>query len=107
MNRELEALEEFYTLIENKKYQEAHEQMEDYWREIKKISKERSNPFKGLINGSTAFVLHSWKRKSYQQVWETYLKYCSDVELEDSESQKIFKKCKDLLEARFKELANI
>ncbi len=99
--KETEVLKEFLDLVENGKYFQAHEQLEHYWKEVKKISKERSLPFRGLINGATAFALYELGRESYKSVWQAYLKYCKDVTLENKDSNALFVQCKELMEKRY------
>jgi hypothetical protein len=72
------AIDRFIFAVENGYYAEAHELLEDDWRDLKKSGfLKESQVLKGLINGATALALFYKKKKvdGYKKVWKVFLKY--------------------------------
>ncbi len=91
-------LELFIDDIENDRFVEAHEIMEEYWREAKKLDHPLKNLCKGLINGATAFELVKRdKMKGAFQLWSTYEKYLP-IMVEGIENYELFYKADKLLQ---------
>jgi predicted metal-dependent hydrolase len=90
-------LELFIDDIENDRFVEAHEIMEEYWREIRKSDHPLKNLCKGFINGATAFELVKRdKMKGAFQLWATYEKYLP-IMVEGIENYELFYKADKLL----------
>lgn len=81
------SIDRFIFALENSMFVEAHELLEDDWREYKKIFKETNNEsykikakaVQGLINGATALALYFDKNRpeSYKKIWIVFEKYKS------------------------------
>jgi len=96
----------FIHLVENKKYVEAHEVLEDDWKFLKKQERKKEAKYlQALINGATALALFYIKKREEpgQRVWEVYLrnKYLFD-ELDLYEKEK-FLYVQNLLEQRYEQ----
>ncbi len=94
------AIKRFIFALEQNLFIEAHELLEDDWKNYKKKGeKEKAKALQGLINGATALALFYIKNRpeGYKKVWLVFEKYkplLDKVELEDIKS---FHKAKDLL----------
>ncbi len=66
--------EKFTELINNEKFFEAHEVLEEYWQKIRKTDNPYKNAYRGFINAAVAMELKK-RGKNYKKVWETYEKY--------------------------------
>jgi predicted metal-dependent hydrolase len=96
-------LEEFIEDIENDKFVEAHEIMEEYWRSIKKTEHPLKNLCKGLINGATAFeLIKREKLKGAFTLWATYEKYLPILQ-KDIENYELFVKADEILQKLYSE----
>lgn len=79
------SIERFIFALENRMFVEAHELLEEDWREYKKIYKEtnddsyrvKAKAVQGLINGATALALYFDKKRphSYEKIWAVFEKY--------------------------------
>ena len=83
-------IDEFISLILNKQFVEAHEVLEDDWKELKKAGEKDNAKFiQGLINGTTAIALfYKGRESAFLKVWATFQKYkplIDTVELDDKE----------------------
>ena len=67
--------EKFKILINEEKFFEAHEVLEEYWQRIRKTNNPYKNVFRGFINAAVALELKKRGRKNYKKVWMTYEKY--------------------------------
>lgn len=100
-------LNDFRQMIHNHEFAEAHEVLEDRWREWKNNSntKEESYILKGLINGATSLALNKLGRaNASKQVWNTFLKYSSLIDQIESPHTKQYKECQHLLHTKYQEL---
>ena len=70
----LKILKIFKQLIENEKFFEAHEVLEEYWHTIRKTDNPYKNVYKGFINAAVAMELQK-RGKNYKKVWGNYEKY--------------------------------
>jgi predicted metal-dependent hydrolase len=96
----------FIKLVEEADYVEAHEVMEDNWRDLKKQGRKAEAKYlQALINGATALALFYIKKRPEpgERVWQVYLrnKYLFD-ELELFEKEKYFY-VQTLLEERYEQ----
>jgi predicted metal-dependent hydrolase len=96
----------FIKLVEEADYVEAHEVMEDDWRDLKKQGRKAEAKYlQALINGATALALFYIKKRPEpgERVWQVYLrnKYLFD-ELELFEKEKYFY-VQTLLEERYEQ----
>ncbi len=70
------ALEIFIDDIENDRFVEAHEHLEEYWKTIRKSDHPLKNLCKGFINGATAFeLIKRGNTDGAKRLWQTYEKY--------------------------------
>ncbi len=91
-------LELFINDIENDRFYEAHEILEEYWREARKVDHPLKNLCKGFINGATAFeLIKRDKIKGAVQLWGTYEKYLP-IMAEGIENYELFYKADKLLQ---------
>jgi predicted metal-dependent hydrolase len=101
------ALEIFIDDIENDRFVEAHEDLEGYWKSIRKTDHPLKNLCKGFINGATAFELV--KRGNIDganRLWQTYEKYLP-IMVDGIENYELFKKADKILqELKLKSLSN-
>lgn len=96
-------IEEFLTLLVEDEFVEAHEVLEDLWREWKNTPIKRDESFilKGLINGATALALEKLKREeASKQVWATFLKYEPLIETITSQYTPLYKEAQKLLHVK-------
>lgn len=71
-------LEIFIENLNNERFAEAHEVMEQQWKEYKKQAHPLTKLLKGYINGATAFELvRRDKMEGAIRLWEVYEKYLS------------------------------
>ena len=69
-------VEEFLLCLEEQRYYDAHEALEDVWFPLRFTESNEVKLIKGFINASVSFELH--KRGRFAQskrVWRNYLKY--------------------------------
>ncbi|PLY11181.1 MAG: DUF309 domain-containing protein [Arcobacter sp.] len=80
------SIEEFISALEEERFVEAHELLEDEWRYYKKIEeKSKAKAIQGLINGATALALFRKNRhEAYEKVWKVFKKYNHLLEKLDS-----------------------
>ncbi len=101
------SIDRFIFAVENGMYVQAHELLEDDWREYKKIWKDtqdeeyrkKAKAVQGLINGATALALFFIKKRphSYKKIWEVFEKYKALLDcIELNEKQKYYE-ARDLL----------
>lgn len=93
------SIERFIFAVENRMFVQAHELLEDDWREYKNIYKQtneeiywiKAKAVQGLINGATALALYFDKKRphSYEKIWKVFEKY--DPLLEKSELKNLDK----------------
>ena len=67
--------EKFKILIEEEKFYEAHEVLEEYWHTIRKTNNPFKDVYRGFINAAVAMELKKRGRDNYKKVWKTYEKY--------------------------------
>jgi hypothetical protein len=92
-----EALKRLIADIKADDFYAAHENLEHYWREIKKRDHPLKNLIKGYINGATAFeLIKRGKIDAAKRVWATYEKYLPLLK-EDMECYELFKEADTLL----------
>jgi formyltetrahydrofolate synthetase len=96
----MKELNKFLDMVTNNEFVEAHEVLEDRWREWKNNPSQREESFilKGLINGTTALALKVMKKDApANQVWKTYKKYEPLIEKINSIHTPMYKKAQQLL----------
>jgi hypothetical protein len=98
-------IKKFIKLIEDEKFEEAHEALEEDWLKFKKQGlKERALFLKGLINGATSIALIIRKRSQRAKTitWDAFLKYKDLVEIEEESQKSIFFEAINILETKHK-----
>lgn len=100
------SIEHFILAIEEEKFVEAHELLEEEWKFYKKIGeKSKAKAIQGLINGATALALYKKNRfEAYTKVWEVYKKYKSLLEKLDKNDK--YYEASNLLEFKKKLITN-
>ncbi len=79
-------VKEFKTLIEEGRFYEAHEVLEEFWFPNRHSKNPFYNTLKGFINASVSFELYKKGRVNQsKQVWNNYLKLVQIDELEDTD----------------------
>ncbi|RUM66961.1 MAG: hypothetical protein DSZ05_03480 [Sulfurospirillum sp.] len=92
-----ETLNIFIKDLEERRFYDAHEDMEAYWHTIRKTDHPLKNLCKGFINGATAFELIRLERyDAAGRVWKTYEKYLLLLD-EDIEAYPLFMKAYNIL----------
>ncbi len=96
------AIDNLIQNIKDEKFYEAHEELEHFWKELKKQDHPLKNLVKGYINGATAFELvKRGKMDAARRVWATYEKYLvlidKDIECYDEfvEADKLLQELKN------------
>jgi hypothetical protein len=85
--------------IENRKFYEAHEDLETYWHTIRKTDEPLRNLIKGFINGATAFELvRRGKVDAGHRVWNAHVKWRGRLMHEGIENYVLFVKADVMLE---------
>lgn len=104
----MSAINYFIDAVQKHHFVEAHEILEDDWKELKKAGKkDQANILKGLINGTTAIALFvKGKNEPCLKVWSTFEKYKILLETTDIEDKDKFIFAKELLEEKFEEVTN-
>jgi len=95
-------IEEFKTLINENKFYEAHEALEEIWFPIRKKKNDCSQVLKGFING--AVCLELFKREKLEQsknVHKNYLKYVVKERIDNTENKSYFYELKDFMDKKF------
>jgi hypothetical protein len=71
-----EACEAFVCSIEEERYYDAHEDLEELWHPRRFEDDDEVRLWKGFINAAVCFELIKRNRKeASQRAWQTYLKY--------------------------------
>jgi len=69
-------IEEFLLCLEEQRYYDAHEALEDVWFPRRFEQEEELKLIKGFINASVSFELYKRGRvEQSKKVWKNYLKY--------------------------------
>ncbi|MEA3370590.1 MAG: DUF309 domain-containing protein [Campylobacterota bacterium] len=69
-------LDEFLLCLDEKRYYDAHEALEEIWYPRRFEKNDEMNLLKGFINASVSFELVKRNREeSSKKVWKNYLKY--------------------------------
>lgn len=100
------SIEQFIIAIEEEKFVEAHELLEEEWRHYKKIEqKDKAKAVQGLINGATALALYRKNRlEAYERVWKVFEKYKNLLEKLDCNEK--YYEASRLLEFKKKSITN-
>ncbi len=92
-------LEVFIQHLKNERFAEAHEEMEQQWKQYKKQAHPLTKLLKGYINGATAFELvRREKMEGARRLWEVYEKYLPLLQ-EGIEEYALFTEADRLLQA--------
>ena len=94
------AIDRFIFAVENGYYAEAHELLEDDWRDYKRDGQlDKARVLKGLINGATALALFHQKNKphGFKKVWPVFNKYIHLLDNVDFENKDKYFYIKDFL----------
>lgn len=100
----MKQIEEFKHLIEQQKFYEAHEVLEEIWFPIRKKKSDCSSVLKGFINGAVSLELN--KREKLQpskNVYQTYMKYTSNSRIEQTQYKDKFQSLKKFMDKKFQE----
>ena len=98
------ALIQLMVNLENRKFYEAHEDLEQYWHTIRKTDEPLRNLIKGFINGATAFELvRRGKPDAGHRVWKAHVKWRGRLMVEGIENYDLFVKADVMLEELHRE----
>lgn len=103
----MKIIDRFIEAVRDERFVEAHEILEESWKELKKIDKTEANLQKGLINGATAIALYlKGKTEPSKRVWETFEKYRDLLELnfQDSDKYRVAQKVLDEKHEKYNKL---
>lgn len=93
------AFKEFIQLIEDEKFYEAHEVLEEIWYPSRKQKDPDTLLLKAFINASVSFELQKRGKSSQaKRVWKNYEKYIDNIHICSEENFYHFKKIKAFLE---------
>lgn len=90
----------FILAVKENRFIEAHELLEEEWREYKKSGEiEKAKAIQGLINGATALALYFIKNRpeAYKKVWLVFEKYKPLLDKVDFENMQNYLQARDLL----------
>ena len=70
-------IDKYVELIKKGNYFDAHEVLENVWRDLRKTDNDIQWAYKGLINAAVALELKKRQRPEYvyKKVWENFEKY--------------------------------
>ncbi|XPV69908.1 MAG: hypothetical protein ACNI25_04865 [Halarcobacter sp.] len=101
------SIDRFIYAVEKGMYVEAHELLEEDWREYKTIWKKtnqeeyrlKAKAVQGLINGATALALYFIKKRpeSYKKIWNVFEKYKSLLDCIEIDNIQKYYEARDLL----------
>ncbi|WP_428026741.1 DUF309 domain-containing protein [Arcobacter sp.] len=99
------SIEQFIIAIKEERFVEAHELLEDEWRDYKKNNEKlKAKAVQGLINGATALALFRKNRyEAYEKIWKVYEKYKNL--LDELESKKYYE-ASEILELKRNTIVN-
>ena len=101
-----EKIEEFVLCLEEQRFYDAHEALEEVWFPRRFEKSEEMNLLKGFINASVSFELFKrGKETQGQKVWQNYLKYRSLLFKVESEHKNLYYQLSRYLEAIYKNKA--
>jgi len=76
MNKHAQKLREYLTCLEEERYYDAHEALEEIWFPRRFENDPEMNLIKGFINASVSLeLLKRQKENPSKKAWRTYLKY--------------------------------
>ena len=95
-------IDEFIKLVEIHNFVDAHEVLEDDWKELKKIDKITAKFFQALINGTTAIALYLKGREdACLKVWGTFTKNKILIDEINIEDKTLYYEAINLLEHKY------
>ena len=95
-------LHHFLRLINENRYFDAHEILEEYWFPKRKEKKPQILVIKGFINASVAFeLIKRGKKEQAIKVWKNFLKYKTNIPISPKKLQKILFEVADILEKKY------
>ena len=96
-------IDQFIDMINNHDFVEAHEVLEEDWKNLKKAGDKQTAKFlQGLINGTTSIALFVKGRPDAgHRVWSTFLKYKDLVDEVEVGDKTRYKKSIELLFEKF------
>jgi len=102
------SINSFIIAVEKENFVEAHELLEDEWKDYKKAGeKNKAKAVQGLINGATSLALFRKNRiDAYKKIWKVFEKYenlIEEVELNDKEK---YKEARELLRKKRVKVVN-
>ena len=75
-SRSKELLNEFIICLDEQRYYDAHEALEEIWFPRRFEKNDEMNLLKGFINAAVSFeLIKRGKREQSKKVWKSYLKY--------------------------------
>jgi len=100
----MKQIEEFKQLIEQQKFYEAHEALEEVWFPIRKKKSDCSLVLKGFINGAVSLELNKRARlQPSKNVYQTYMKYTNNSRIDKTQNKDKFQNLKKFMDKKFQE----
>jgi len=98
----MKEVKEFKRLIDQKKFYEAHEALEELWFPIRHEKDDYCLVLKGFINGAVCMELNKRdKITQAKKVYKTYLKYVSNERIDKTKYKDIFDELKIFMDKKF------
>ena len=95
-------IENYKRLVEEGRYYEAHEALEELWFPIRKTKSNFSLVLKGFINAAVSMELYKrGKRKQSYKIFLVYKKYVNMTKINDSDKPEEFKVLKKFIDSYF------
>jgi len=98
--------DKFIQMVKDEKYAQAHETLEEIWKELKKTDKQHSLILKGFINGATSFEIKRRGRplSSALKIWSVYEKYKPLIIKLNTPYTSKYLECSDVLEKTYQKV---
>ncbi len=98
----MDCLDSFIQAVREDRFVEAHEILEESWKELKKSDMTEANFQKGLINGATAIALYiKGKKVQALRVWTTFEKYRDILKQNEFKDSSRYKTAEKLLDEKY------
>ena len=103
----MEHIKKFKELIEKEQFVKAHEILEPFWLEYKKIGdKQKASFYKALINGPTsiALILKNRSTRAKTITWEAFKRYEGQIDTFSKNEKELFLEVIKLIEQKHSEV---
>ena len=88
-----QALKNFIVSLDESRFYDAHEDLEELWFPRRFEEDDEVKLLKGFINAAVSFeLIKKGKLEASQKVWKNYLKYIPLLQIIDSKHKEMYKK---------------